>query len=202
MKYYYQAKILYKEIPFTDEERESIKFIIQSNVYGYLGILLEGRERFEDETLNEIMKTESTGRDLLFSDSFLLSHLMFIQQNIINLRFATGNGDTENEKTIYSIPARLKTFSDWLLKAMVAGNLEDIFPAATREYAPVVEELWNHPAMQATYKRRNELETLPSVSSYFLEQVNSKFFYITFFNHQIHIFNILICVCIFRLPTY
>ncbi|XP_076933513.1 extra-large guanine nucleotide-binding protein 1-like [Bidens hawaiensis] len=133
-----QAKILYKEIPFTDEERESIKFIIQSNVYGYLGILLEGRERFEDETLNELVKT--------------------------------GNGVTENEKTIYSIPPRLKTFSDWLLKAMVAGNLEDIFPAATREYAPVVEELWNHPAMQATYKRRNELETLPSVSSYFMEQ--------------------------------
>ncbi|KAI3794073.1 hypothetical protein L1987_36698 [Smallanthus sonchifolius] len=136
-----QAKILYKEIPFTDEERESIKFIIQSNVYGYLGILLEGRERFEDETLNEIKKTESIG-----------------------------NGVTENEKTLYSIPPRLKTFSDWLLKTMVAGNLEDIFPAATREYAPVVEELWNHPAMQATYKRRNELETLPSVSSYFMEQ--------------------------------
>ncbi|KAI7743817.1 hypothetical protein M8C21_023015 [Ambrosia artemisiifolia] len=136
-----QAKILYKEIPFTDEERESIKFIIQSNFYGYLGILLEGRERFEDEALNEIKKTDSAG-----------------------------NGITENDKTVYSIPPRLKTFSDWLLKAMVAGNLEDIFPAATREYAPVVEELWNHPAMQATYKRRNELETLPSVSSYFMEQ--------------------------------
>lgn len=131
-----QAKILYKEIPFSDEERESIKFIIQSNVYGYLGFLLEGRERFEDEALNEIKKTEST----------------------------------DNDTTIYSIPPRLKTFSDWLLKTMVAGNLEDIFPAATREYAPVVEELWNHPAMQATYKRRHELETLPGVSSYFLEQ--------------------------------
>ncbi|KAI3808592.1 hypothetical protein L1987_24547 [Smallanthus sonchifolius] len=136
-----QAKILYKEIPFTDEERESIKFIIQSNFYGYLGILLEGRERFEDEALNEMLKTESTGNDV-----------------------------TENEKTIYSISQKLKTFSDWFLKTMVAGNLEDIFPAATREYAPVVEELMNHPAMQATYKRRNELETLPSVASYFLEQ--------------------------------
>lgn len=139
-----QAKILYKEIPFTEEERESIKFIIQSNVYGYLGILLEGRERFEDEILNEPKKTE-----------------------VSNI---SGNGVTDNEKTIYSIPPRLKAFSDWLLKTMVAGNLEDIFPAATREYAPVVEELWNHPAMQATYKRRNELEMLPSVSSYFLEQ--------------------------------
>ena len=73
---------------------------------------------------------------------------------------------------MYSICPRLKTFSDWLLKTMVAGNLEDIFPAASREYAPVVEELWNHPAMKATYKRRTELEMLPSVSSYFLEQVN------------------------------
>ncbi|KAD7479420.1 hypothetical protein R6Q59_008247 [Mikania micrantha] len=136
-----QAKILYKEIPFTDEERENIKFIIQSNVYGYLGILLEGRERFEDEALNEMKNFESMG-----------------------------NGVSESENPIYSIPPRLKTFSDWFLKTMVAGNLEDIFPAATREYAPVIEELWNHPAMQATYKRRNELETLSTVSSYFMEK--------------------------------
>ncbi|XP_024967740.1 extra-large guanine nucleotide-binding protein 1-like [Cynara cardunculus var. scolymus] len=139
-----QAKILYKEIPFTEEERENIRFIIQSNVYGYLGILLEGRERFEDEAYNEMKKNQS-------SDT-------------------SGSTGADDEKTIYSICPRLKMFSDWLLKTMVAGNLEDIFPAATREYAPVVEELWNHPAMQATYKRRSELDTLPSVSSYFLEQ--------------------------------
>lgn len=132
-----QAKILYKDIPFTHDERENIKLLIQSNVYGYLGILLEGRERFEDEALNEMRK---------------------------------GIADENEEKTIYSICPRLKAFSDWLLKTMVSGNLEAIFPAATREYAPVVEELWKDAAIQATYKRRSELQMLPSVSSYFLEQ--------------------------------
>lgn len=54
-----QAKILYKATPFSEDERESIKMKIQSNVYGYLGILLEGRERFEDESLIEIRKRKS-----------------------------------------------------------------------------------------------------------------------------------------------
>ncbi|XP_057722167.1 extra-large guanine nucleotide-binding protein 1-like [Arachis stenosperma] len=141
-----QAKILYKDIPFSKEERESIKLTIQTNVYSYIGLLLEGRERFEEESLWNMKKRQS---DVLDSST----------------------GVSSNNKTIYSIGTRLKAFSDWLLRTMASGKLDAIFPAATREYAPLIEEMWSSAAIKATYKRRREIEMLPSVASYFLERV-------------------------------
>ncbi|KAL3378503.1 hypothetical protein AABB24_004431 [Solanum stoloniferum] len=144
---YKQAKILYKDVPFSEDEREHIKLLIQSNVYGYIGVLLEGRERFEEESLHELREGSSS------CDSGM-----------------TGDKTGIEKKTVYSIPLRLKAFSDWLLKIMATGNLEAVFPAATREYAPLIEELWNDAAIQATYKRRSELEMLHDMSCYFLER--------------------------------
>nr|KYP65364.1 Guanine nucleotide-binding protein alpha-1 subunit [Cajanus cajan] len=141
-----QAKILYKNTPFSEDERQNIKLTIQTNVYAYLGILLEGRERFEEESLGSLKKSQSS----------------MLDSTETSLKFG--------DKTIYSIGTRLKAFSDWLLKTMVSGKLDAIFPAATREYAPLIEELWDDAAIKATYERRNEIELLPSVASYFLER--------------------------------
>ncbi|KAA8545919.1 hypothetical protein F0562_020630 [Nyssa sinensis] len=140
-----QAKIVYN-VPFSEVERQNIKVVIQSNLYSYLGILLEGREQFEEEWLMDMKKKS------LYKAG------------------PSGNSGQIDETNIYSISTRLKAFSDWLLQVMVSGNLEVIFPAATREYAPLVEELWKDRAFQATYNRRYELHMLPRVANYFLNR--------------------------------
>ncbi|XP_047341329.1 extra-large guanine nucleotide-binding protein 1-like [Impatiens glandulifera] len=138
-----QAKIVYN-IPFSEDERESLKFIIQSKLYWYLGILLEGRQRFEEEYLAEMRNK-------------------FINQpgpSDISRRIEEGN--------VYSIGKRVKRFSDWLLEIMMCGNLEIIFPEASLEYGPLVQEVWRDKGFQATFNRINEIDSLPTVANYFL----------------------------------
>ncbi|KAI6701251.1 hypothetical protein NL676_015575 [Syzygium grande] len=78
---------------------------------------------------------------------------------------------SKETKSTYSMASKLKGFSDWLLKVIGSGNLEAIVLSASHEYSPLIEELWKDEAIQATYNRRNELEKLPRVATYFLERV-------------------------------
>ncbi|KAL3722469.1 hypothetical protein ACJRO7_034788 [Eucalyptus globulus] len=169
-----QAKILYG-FSFSEDERQEMKLMIQSNLYCYLGTLLEGRERFEKEILKK------KGKSLLIDQTSPSGQERFERGSsrekgkglMIDGCRSSETLYPEETKSTYSMGSRLKGFSDWLLKLIASGNLEAIVHSASCEYLPLIEKLWKDEAIQATYNRRNELEKLPRVATYFLERRES-----------------------------
>lgn len=165
----YQAKYLYGT-GFTEEELDGIKMMIQSNMFKYLGILLEGREHFEEEALSRLSCTIPDDDETQQGNMVKSFALVFVSSGtnavLLSCFFnADENKANGSNSCIYSINARLKKFSDWLLDIIAMGDLDAFFPAATREYAPFADEMWKDPAVQATYKRKEELHFFPLMLS-------------------------------------
>ncbi|KAG6383180.1 hypothetical protein SASPL_157074 [Salvia splendens] len=149
-----QAKFIYAN-KYTPEELLNIKLIIQSKM-SVPGSCPDFTDYFVSISPRETRVTQSKHP---VAYGFLVLIL---------------SGETEcygSRKCVYSVNQKISNFCDWLLDLMASGDIDTVFPAAACEHAPVADEIWKDPAIQETYKRREELPSLPDVAAYFLDRV-------------------------------
>lgn len=181
-----QAKYLFREDGSTKKELEDMKVMIQKNIYKYIGILLEGREHFEEEMLVGLLLQDTQSEKCELSDE-VEEGMQDTHKNMSTKALKEGPatplsdqlfdiGDFKSrepslKENIYSMDSRLRNTAEWFSQIIANGTLDTFFPMAAREYAPVIADLWSDSAIQATFCRKAELHMLPDVAKFFLDRV-------------------------------
>lgn len=139
---------------FSTEELQAIKICIRSNLYRYLTVLLEGREQFEEDALC------ASQTSCLVTEIDAPSMHSCSDKDVLNAK----RGGS------YAMNKRLKDFSDRMLDVITTHDTENFLQVGACEYASIVGEIWRHPSIQETYRRREELQCLPDTAKYFLNR--------------------------------
>ncbi|KAF8112293.1 hypothetical protein N665_0065s0070 [Sinapis alba] len=105
---YKQARSLYK-VPFSEEERERIKVIIQTNLYAYLAMVLESHEKHEEEI------NSTTGDETVSSISPRLKHFsdwLLKEKEEGNLKIfpASSRENAQTVAELWRVPAIQATY--------------------------------------------------------------------------------------------
>ncbi|CAF1711461.1 unnamed protein product [Brassica napus] len=142
---YKQARSLYG-IPFSEDDRERIKFIIQTNLYAYLAMVLEAHERFEEE-MNNNHYSDQTGDVItaitVSSISPRLKHFadwLLKEKEDGNLKIfpASSRENAQTVADLWRVPAIQDTYK--LLRDTLPRNavyfLERILEVSRSEYEP------------------------------------------------------------------
>ncbi|KAF8090482.1 hypothetical protein N665_0475s0017 [Sinapis alba] len=109
---YKQARSLY-EVPFTADERERIKFIIQTNLYAYLAMVLEAHE--EDMNSNQANTEGETSSKTVSSMSPRLKHFsdwLLKEKEEGNLKIfpASSRENAQTVADLWRVPAIQATY--------------------------------------------------------------------------------------------
>ncbi|KAJ0247274.1 Extra-large guanine nucleotide-binding protein 2 [Hirschfeldia incana] len=142
---YKQARSLYG-IPFSEDDRERIKFIIQTNLYAYLAMVLEAHERFEQE-MNNNLYSDQTGDEItdvtVSSINPRLKHFadwLLKEKEDGNLKIfpASSRENAQTVADLWRVPAIQDTYK--LLRDTFPRNavyfLERILEVSRSEYEP------------------------------------------------------------------
>ncbi|KAG2241290.1 hypothetical protein Bca52824_096724 [Brassica carinata] len=105
---YKQARSLYK-VPFTEDERERIKVVIQTNLYAYLAMVLEAHERHEEEIKNTGDETSASSispRLKHFSDWLLKEK----EEGNLKIFPASSRENAQTVSELWRVPAIQATY--------------------------------------------------------------------------------------------